>query len=259
MNNKLVVCVVADFKYLFKYFNDFKSDLTLKGKYEGDILIITNILCPTFLIRSTYGKNIKILRFKKIKFSKNTIYELNNNDTQGQPNRNKFKRFQWHKFHLFDKKLKKWDYIFYLDINMKIHDDINGLLESLPINKLYARSDSYPDYKNNLSSQFDRKNKTFEKLNNNYNLDIKNYFQTGLLFYDTNIIHNETKTELINLTENYHCTITNEQAICNLYFIFENDYYEELVEKVDNNISYFYWLLPNTKVLITKQNRLQYK
>lgn len=263
MNNvlekKLAVCVVGNFKYLYKYFSKFKKDIREKGRYFGEIVVITSIWCPTFLLKSIYGKDITVLRFKKIKFSETTNKYLNTNFSNGQPNRNKNKSFQWHKLHLFDEKLKNWDYIFYLDVNMKIHHDITGLLKSPPINKLYARADSYPDYINNLSSQFDTKNKTFEKLNNNYDLDIKNYFQTGLLFYDTRIIRSETKVELVSLTENYHCTITNEQGICNLYFIFENDYYEELVEKVDNNISYFYWLLPNTKVLITKQDRIQYK
>ena len=259
MKKNLAICVVGDFKFLYKYFSIFKKKLKLSGKYKGDIVILTSIFTPTFLIPSTYGRHIHILRFSKIKFSEATNNALNNNFTDGQPNRNKNKNFQWHKLHLFDKRLKKLKYIFYLDINMHIHHDISELLIKVPERSIFARADSYPDYQKNFSSQFDKTSPFFEDLNNKYDLGITNYFQTGLLFYDTEIIENHTKQTLINLVERFPCTITNEQAICNLYFIFETNQYSELVEAVGDKISYFYWLLPDKKVLITKQDRLKYK
>ena len=54
---------------------------------------------------------------------------MNNLQTFNDPNRNKTKKFQWHKLHLFDEYMKNWDYIFYLDINMNIHYDINKILD----------------------------------------------------------------------------------------------------------------------------------
>ena len=259
MEQKLAVCVVGNFKYLYKYFSKFKKDLKEKGKYLGEILVITSIWCPTLLLKSTYGNDVTILRFKKIKFSKSANKDMNTNFSNGQPNRNKKKSFQWHKINLFDTSVKKWRYIFYLDINMKIHNDISGILSIKPENKILARADSYPEYKNNLSSQFDKNTESFIKLKEKYDLTINNYFQTGLLYFDTNIVNTKTKERLIELSEEYTCTITNEQAICNLYFIFEENLYEELVAEVNDEISYFYWMLPDKKVVITKQNRIQYK
>ena len=259
MNSKFAVCVVADFKYLIKYFSYFKKNLQNEGKYDVEILIITSVLTPTFFLPSTFGSKIKILRKKKIRFSKKTNGILNNNDTNGQPNRNKYKKFQWHKLNLFDYSIKKWDYIFYLDINMKIHDDISDILRILPKNKILARADSYPEYVNDLSTQFDSSEYSFLSLSKNYDLNIKNYFQTGVLFFDTNVVDKKTKKNLIELVEKYPCTITNEQAICNLYFIFEKNLYEELIDEVNGKISYFYWLIKDKKVIISKQNRIQYK
>ena len=259
MKKDLAVCVVADFKYLYRYFYSFKRDLQLNGNYFGEILIITSLLSPTFLLPSTYSSKVKILRKKKIKLSRSTINILNSNDTKGQPNRNINKKFQWHKINLFDTSVKNWNYIFYLDINMKIHNDISGILSIKPNNKIFARADSYPEYKNNLSSQFDKNTESYIKLKEKYDLTINNYFQTGLLYFDTNIVNTKTKERLIELSEQYPCTITNEQAICNLYFIFEENLYEELVAEINNEISYFYWMLPDKKVIITKQNRIQYK
>ena len=89
MEQKLAVCVVGNFKYLYKYFSKFKKDLKEKGKYLGEILVITSIWCPTLLLKSTYGNDVTILRFKKIKFSKSANKDMNTNFSNGQPNRNK--------------------------------------------------------------------------------------------------------------------------------------------------------------------------
>ena len=75
MKKDLAVCVVADFKYLYRYFYGFKKNLQLNGNYFGDILIITSLLSPTFLLPSTYGSEVKVLRKKKIKLkSKIPVY-----------------------------------------------------------------------------------------------------------------------------------------------------------------------------------------
>ena len=55
MNQNIAIAVVADFKFLYKHFNNFYLDLTKKGKYKGTILIIT-FFSPTFLIKNTILK-----------------------------------------------------------------------------------------------------------------------------------------------------------------------------------------------------------
>ena len=74
-------------------------------------------------------------------------------------NRHINKNFQWNKLHIFTKKIKKWKYILYLDINLSIHHDINPILNIRPINKIFARADGFPEYKWKLSSQFDQSKK----------------------------------------------------------------------------------------------------
>ena len=126
-NSNLAICVVADFRYLYKNFSRIYEQLRTNGKYSGDILVITSILCPSFLIKGISQKNrITVIRFKKLKFNTNTEKILKN--LNSEPNRHTTKRFQWHKLYLFNKKLKRWRYIFYIDINMNIHHDINKIL-----------------------------------------------------------------------------------------------------------------------------------
>lgn len=253
IENITTVAVVADFKYLHNYFENFNKQLRTKGNFKGDLLIITTYFCPTFLIRGISKKNkVIVLRFKKIKFKKNTNKILNNLETFEDPNRNKTKKFQWHKLNLFDIKLKQWDYIFYLDINMNIHFDINILLKDLPKNSFQARADSYPNYDRKLDTQFDKTNLIYEDLRSNYDLSVNDYFQTGVVYYDTTIINENTKAEIIKLVERFPISITNEQGILNLYFYLEKKLYKELPTDIDGYLSYFYWMIKDKKVIITK-------
>ncbi len=250
-NPKTAVCFVADFRYLYKNFKRINNELRTKGNYKGEILIITSIFAPTFLIKDIRKfKNVKILRFKKIKFSKSTERSLKNLNIK--ENRHINKNFQWNKIHLFNKKIKNWKYIFYFDINMNIHNDINPIINIRPDKKIFARADGFPNYEWKLSSQFDVSQEIYTKLSDIYNLERTDYFQTGLMYFDTNIVEESTFDEIISLVEKYPISITNEQGILNLYFLFIDQKYEELETYVDGKLSYFYWRLDDTEAIITK-------
>ncbi len=259
INNELAICVLGNFKYLKKHFNTFYDELTVQGNYKGTILILTSYFTPTFLISSTYKSNVIILRNKDIKFNKITTKKLNKLKNNDQPNRNLTKSYQWNKLHLFDEQMKKWRYIFYIDVNMHFHGDINDILNNPPQKKLLARADSYPNYEKKLVSQFDVTQESFQKLSIKYDLEIKNYFQTGIMFFDTSIINSSTKNDLINLTNEFPLSITNEQGIMNLHFIFDRSLYQELPITISDKTTYFYWMVDGEEILITKQLRTQYK
>ncbi len=259
-NSKKVVAIVSNFKFLKLYFNNFYHQLRINGNYNGELLIITSKYCPTFMIKLIRKKNnITVLRFKKIKFDKKTEFELNMLQTFGGPNRNQTKKFQWHKLHLFDEYIKNWDYVFYLDINMNIHFEINKILNIIPKNCFMARSDTYPNYDRELKSQFDHTHYLFSELEKNYRLDVLDYFQTGVMYFDTNIIEKNSKNEIINLVKKFPITISNEQGILNLYFYLDKKLYKELPDEVDNYITYFYWKIRDKKIIITKQLSEHYK
>ena len=71
-DTKKAVAVVSNFKFLSNNFDNLYHQIRTIGKYQGEILIITSKLTPTFLIKSIRKKNnVKIIRFKKINFDKN--------------------------------------------------------------------------------------------------------------------------------------------------------------------------------------------
>ena len=91
-STKIAVCFVADFKYLFKNFNRIYRELRGTGNYQGEILVITSFLAPTFLIKKLRRKNkVTVFRFKKIKFDKTTERSLRNLKVQN--NRHSKKKF----------------------------------------------------------------------------------------------------------------------------------------------------------------------
>lgn len=260
MKTNTSIAVVVNFKYAWRHLHNFIYEIRHIGKYYGDIVIVTGKFTPLFFLKILRNDSkIKIFRFSKIVLSNNAKKKLTETKFNDQPNRFQTKKFQWHKLHLFDESLKAWNFIFYLDVNMKIHHDINPLLELRKNNKLLARADSYPEYKKSLSSQFDKTIKGFEDLNNNFDLNVTDYFQTGLMFYDTSIITNNTKNEIINLVEKYPLSVTNEQGIMNIYFMFIKKCYLEFPEKIDEKITYFYWMIKDKEIVITKQGVEKYK
>lgn len=260
MSIDTTVAIVANFKYLKRYIDSFLNQLRKNGNFNGEVVLITSRITPTFIFKSIRkDKNITILRFNKINFSEQTKEALRNLNTGRQPNRYKTKNFQWEKLNLFKKEIKNWRFIFYLDINMQIHSDLNDLLKIKPTKKLFARNDSYPSFEKTLSSQFDSTHDLYKEMELRFNLTTNQYFQTGILYFDTSIISDNTYKELVNLTEKYPISITNEQGILNIYFKYLNNLYEELPMTIGKVKTYYYWLLPNENVIITKQNREKYK
>ena len=89
-----------------------------------------------------------------------------------------------------------------------------------------------------MHNQFDKSNtEYFIKLNNTYNLNI-DYFQTGILLYDTNIIENDTFNNLLKLSNEYPISRTNEQGITALYFTNIKPLFKQI--KIHNDYTNFY-------------------
>lgn len=266
MKNELVekkskaIAVVGNFKFLLKHLNSFLINLEKNGNYKGDVVILTNKFSPSWFIKKivSYPK-ITIIKLPKIRFPKATRRSFLLLNTSGQPNRFKYKNFQWFKVHLFNESMKQWKTILYLDINLTIHHDINGIFNLEPSNCLLAKADAYPEYNKKLASQFDNSHYLYESLENNYDLEDVNYFQTGLLYYDTSIIHKNMVQEIIDLAIKYPLSLTNEQGIINLLFQIDCYKYRQIPEIIDGRIFYYYWMIKDKKISITKQVVEKYK
>ena len=237
------VVFVCNQAYFYKLANTC-NQLVTNGNYKGDIcLVIGDDLIDNKLLQSDFIIKNKIIikHFPNITFSKEFI-EINNKINTDR--RNITKKFQWHKLHLFNTFFKRWDYIFYIDCGMTIFSDITPMLNERTENKLLAHSDAYQTYERKLHNQFCINNECFEKLNNIYNLNI-DYFQSGIMLYDTKIINENTYDELLKLTYEYPISKTNEQGIMALYFTNIRPLFKQI--KTNNENTHFYDCLSRNK------------
>ena len=242
------VCNVSYFK---KFINTC-SQLITNGKYKGDICLVIgddlkdNILLDCYFIKDN---NIIIKHFPNIQFTEEF---LRVNNTIYSDGRHLTKKFQWHKLHLFNTYFKKWNYVFYLDCGMNIFSDISPILNEVKENTLFAHSDAYPSYEWKLRNQFDVTNTLFVTLNNRYKLDI-DYFQTGIMLYDTAIIEETTYDKLYDLSCMYPISNTNEQGIVALYFTNIKPLFQQIKTHNETTNFYDYTFRNNRKYIIVKE------
>lgn len=244
MNKEICVVFLCNKEYFSKFVNTCNQLIT-NGKYNGNIcLVIGDDLHNNEMLNCDIIKNNNIIvkHFPNISFSHQFL------DIQRRMIRPPHwfkKRFQFHKFHLFNTFFKKWDYIFYLDCGINIFSDVSPIINEITENTLLAHSDAYPTYKWKLHTQFDKNNiNYFRKLNNTYNLNC-DYLQSTIMLYDTKIIEDDTYNNLLNLLMEYPISITNDQGIIALYFTNIKPLFKQI--KTRNESIYFYDYLSRNK------------
>jgi len=222
------------------------NKLRTVGRYNGDVvLLIGNDLKGEIDKYNVKNKNTIIKYFQDI--DRNVTLEQLKERPIGD-GREIYKVFQWHKIHCFDIYFKRWKKCFYLDAGMHVFKPVGKLLNLDCKNKLLAHSDSYPTYERKLKSQFDSKQFPFlyEELNSKYDLE-SDYFQSGIMLYDTNIIKKSIKKDLLELSNKYINSKTNEQGIFNLYFKCIKKIWNPIPIRDEQTYYYDYWERFNLK------------
>lgn len=218
------------------------------GKWEDDIVVLPDKESVSVLEIFSTSLNFQIKLFEPIDLTHilQTIKE--HPFTTSTDGRELKKTFQWHKMHIFDVFFKQWDMVFYIDAGMKIMSDMSVFTkifcEHQSIDKpvFLAHSDAYPWFEWKLHLQFEKvSNPTlYEKLASEFNLNC-DYFQTGIIMFDSSIITESTKQELLDLANKYPLSKTNEQGIMNVYFICIHNIWKSLPVKYGDKFTYDYW------------------
>ena len=230
------------------YFN--KMLHTLQGilnfKHNTDIVVIIGddlkdsdkLTHPTII-----QNNVIVKYFPDIEFTQ----EFNNNfNTLKRESMWVQRKFQYHKFNVFNTFFKQWNFIIYIDSGSTIFNSIDILFNAIRHEKFCAHSDGYPNNPWVLKGQFDTTNPLFENLNKTYNLEI-DYPQTTIMIFDTNIINENTVEELHGLAERWSISITNDQGIIALYFTAIKNIWEQ-IQLGDENFWYYDFCIRDSKV-----------
>jgi hypothetical protein len=219
------------------------NELRTVGKYKDDIvLLIGNDLKD----ENIHLENVIIKYFPDI--DRSQIVERLRKKPVSFDGREFSKPFQWHKVHIFDAYFKRWKKCLYIDAGMHIFKPIEKIINLDCTNKIIAHSDAYPTYEWKLKIQFDDKQfpELYKELISNYDMEI-DYFQSGILLYDTNIIDDNTKKDILDLSNKYINSRTNEQGIMNLYFNCIKKIWQPVRIKDNDTYYYDYWERDNLK------------
>jgi len=252
------ICIVLMCNNVDKYKNETIRtlyELRHIGKYDSDIILMYDdeLLCLSDenfkdeFKNNLLKMNVILKYFPKIDRSKYINMFKEKPFIEGDK-REITKSFQYHKFYLFDEYFKNWNKIFYIDAGMHIFKPIKKMLELDCSNKLLAHSDAYPYFKDKLKCQFEKQAypEVYQELTKNFNLNI-DFFQTGILLFDSSIISKDTFNELIELSEKYFISKTNEQGIMNLLFNCKLKIWKQIQIKDDDTFYYDMWERPKYK------------
>lgn len=229
--------LVTNKDYLEKAFNTIYQARNT-GKWNDDIILLLENGLKNDLNIQKIADNLNIELFELPQFNmENYIYAWNNNKEHANYSYCVSRYFQLMKFHIFNIYMKKWKYIFYIDAGQNIFGDLNRF-KNLPLldNILYAHNDNYPTYNNlKLHDQFNM-NIDYGEINKYYNLDC-DYFQSGILIFNTNIIDESIIDRLVKLVNKFP-NGRGDQPYLNLLFTCEKNIWKQI--PICDNIGFLY-------------------
>lgn len=214
-SKNICIATYTDFKYLDRAKKTI-NDIRTTGNFNGDIVVMTDGL---FQIHNEYinSMKIKVKEYPDIDV-KNLIEKIKKHPFINTDKREYEKTKQWNKLYAFDIYFKQYDYVMFVDAGLRIFDDIQNFFSSFIDHRLVAPNDGYPDYTKKFNCQIEMSNiEIINKLKEIYDID-SDYFLNCIFLYDTNIIENDTLSNLIKLMNEYPICRTNEMGVMNIYF-----------------------------------------
>jgi len=212
------------------------DEIRRKGQWTGDLVLFHDSeLDNLSQLKEEYTLTLK--KFPKIDTSK-VEQELDNNKSAKYKNL-RAKMFQYFKFNIFNTYFKQWDSVLYIDVGMHIMNPLQRFFDLDIKGKLLANSDSQPSFEWTLENQFDLNSEYSKNLIEHYDLNKKDYFQSGVLLFDTHIIEENTVSKLIELMNAYPIA-NGDQAIMNLYFLNMRNLWTQLPLRDNEGLLYDY-------------------
>lgn len=162
----------------------------------------------------------------------------------GTDGREKNKLIQFSKWRVFDRELKLYRSLLYIDAGMRVNHPVAPVFRIPHKGRIVAPDDRFPfdDPSKDFRRQWDNgsmpeKHAELERCHG-ADLDRKAYFLNCVWLMDTALIRPDTQACLLGLARRFPISRTNEMAVMNLHF---GDAWSPPPERLDNGLRIFDW------------------
>jgi lipopolysaccharide biosynthesis glycosyltransferase len=200
---KHVLVSLADENYI-DYVKQLFSSAYWKGGWDGDYILLAYKV-PKEKLKWFKDRGVII---KKCEELPNNIHETSD-----------FSEVVLNKFRIFSKEFKKWENVLFLDVDIIVRYDIKKLSKVKGFNvvsELFPLNPIKEPIKKELTEE---DKKIFNEIKQTYGIDSVAKFNSGVIAFSTDIIKENTFSEIMDLSKKYHGALNfSEQPILNMYF-----------------------------------------
>jgi hypothetical protein len=139
---------------------------------------------------------------------------------------------------IFSTYFKAWDRILWMDARTNVHRPLVPFFHAIDsTGVLFANPDAWPEAVNTLSRQFysNCNELLFENLSKRFDLS-REYFQSGLMLFDSNLIDSNTLRDILILFHEYPEIVSGDQPLFSLYWDQIRGVYKQLPYRLPQSL-----------------------
>jgi len=246
------IVTLCDEKYFDKAVQTIR-DVRGIGQWAGDIVLIhvgftpPENVCDKYRVQTVQFPGIPIESLLK-------HYRENPFSIPTCDGREIKKVTQWEKLHVFDTYFCAWDCILFMDAGLRVLDSVDTFFSLNWKGRIMALDDTWNDPNKKFRCQVDITDNpsAVEALTNDYGSGIldENYFLNCIWIFDTSLITESSKQEMIDIMNKYPVWRTNEMCVMNIFFHFHLRVWTPFPAMAKNGKYLFDWCelnRPNTR------------
>lgn len=216
-------------------------DVRSKGEWTGDLVLI---LLDQFKPAPNFLKFYNVMSIQFDCIDKTNLLQHIGDGFSNSDKRELNKLNQWEKLHVFDTFFTFWDRVIFIDAGLRVLHNVRPLLELDYKNKILAPIDGRINapLEFNCQLSFDHPDR-IQILETDFGTSIyqSRYFINCLWIYDTKILEQVNKQEMIDAMNTYVVCKTNEMGIMNLVLHFKHKLWQPLPSHTSEGKILFDW------------------
>lgn len=212
---------LCDEAYLHKAIQTIK-DIRGVGQWTGDLVLITVGFTLPEDIQKKYS--ITTTSFLPIQTDSLLAHFRANPFTEPTCDGREFKKCtQWEKLHVFDSFFCQWERIVFIDAGLRLLDGVDNFLSLEWRGHFLAPDDTWNDPSKTFRCQLEipKNEEHLQVLDSNYgNILDQKYFLNCIFLFDTSLLTNTSKEEMVMIMNTFPIWRTNEMGVMNIFFTF---------------------------------------